>query len=254
MVAKDGEGPGTVLEGFTITGGGGELEPAIDSEFSALTLRDCVVTGNVGLLAVYTRSGRVVLERTRVEGNTPSEGVVMRARRGSLVLKDSVIACGAATVGYSEEHGATLIDGGSFACAGAVAIRSLHAPARITHVVIDGEVVIENEEPGAEGAVIEGSVLRGGARVILSDMTLRNVVATAPIVATRSNLTIEGSIVTGAACGISASGSAVIVQYLPRQAGTPATSRAAGARRASNAGSPRGGLKAQGGRSKFTGG
>src|SRR5688572_29767633 len=61
---NDGEGRGTVVAGFTLTGGGGDAERSIEVQFSSLVLRDDIVTGNTGTETLYSNAGHVIVERT----------------------------------------------------------------------------------------------------------------------------------------------------------------------------------------------
>lgn len=209
-----GEGPGTVLAGFTLEGGGGTLEPAIDNEFSVLTLRDSTITGAVGNNIVYGRSAHLVLERVTITGNTATEGLVIRSRRGAIVIKDSEIACDGAAAGYRLEHGAAFIDGSTFACEGGNAIEVFHAPGRVQRSTLAGQLYVENETTGAEGTVVEGVILLSGATVNTSDLTLRNVVSLGTITAVAGTVLMEASIVTGALCALDTSaGSTYSIRY-----------------------------------------
>lgn len=207
--ASDGEAPGTLLSGFTLSGGGSPLKPAIDDEFSSLTIQDSIITHNEGVNTIYGRSPHLVLERVKILNNTPTEGVVIRSRRGSIVLKDSELHCGTSTIGYTLEHGAAFVEGSTFDCPGQRAVEVFHAPGRVQRSVLSGLLYVENEGAGSEGTIVEGSILKSGASVLYSDLVLRNVVSLAGVEANSSNLTIEASIVTGAACGVSGAGSSV---------------------------------------------
>lgn len=205
----DGESAGTRLSGFTITGGGGVDIPAIDVEFSSLVLDDVTVTGNEGTNTVYTRSGHVVLRNSRVYGNTTTEGIVVRARRGMIAVVDSTISCGG-QVGYSAEHGGGFVDGAVFDCPGDTAISAFHGENRVQRTRVDGLVAVENEGPGSEGTIVENSVLLGGATVTSSDLTLRNVLSRGTVKATGGTLTVASGVITGASCGIEADGSSSV--------------------------------------------
>jgi hypothetical protein len=202
--AEDGEGRGTVVEGFTITGGGGPEDPAVDDEFSSLTLRDDVLTGNVGTNTVYGRSPHLVLERVTVEGNAPSEGVEIRGRRGAIVVSGGLVRCGTSAVGVTDEHGALLVDGATFDCPGATAVAVYHCPGRVQRSVVDGILYVENEGIGGEGTIAEDDVLLSGAVVLASDLQLRNVVSLGPLVSDAGALLVEASVITRAACGLDA--------------------------------------------------
>jgi hypothetical protein len=209
VTVDDGEGSGTILAGFTLSGGGGPLVPAIDNEFSSLTLRDDIVTGNVGPNTVYSHGGHLLLEHTTLQDNTATDGQVIRARRGAIVLKDSTVVCGAVGIGYIGEHGASIIDGSTFVCPGAIAVEIYHNPGRVQRSVLDGLLYIENETTDSETSVAEGDVLLAGASVYDAALTVRNSVSTAGLSASYAVLVVEASVVTGAECGITSSRSSV---------------------------------------------
>ena len=207
--SKHGEGAGTEIAGFTITGGGGEVEPAIEVQFSALTLRDDIVSGNTGTVTLLSKFGHVVVERTLFEENTASEGFVVQEWRGMTVLKDSVVRCGAVGIGYLTEHSAAFADGTTFDCPGAVGMEIYHSDGRVQRSVVDGLLRIENEGLEEERAVVEDTVLLGGATLETAGVTLRNVVSLDAITVTNSTVVVEGSVITGASCGIDATASTV---------------------------------------------
>jgi hypothetical protein len=203
--ADDGEGAATTITGFTLTGGGDDAlaVPAIDDEFSSLTIRDAIITGNVGSSTVYTRSGRLVLDRVRIFGNTTTEGIVIRSRRGMIALDATEVRCDG-QIGYSAEHGGGFIDHSTFDCPAGVAISAYHGPVRLQRSRVDGLFSVENEGSGREGSTVEGSVLLGGASVVDGDLVLRNVVALDGVSVKGGSLTVMASIITGASCGIEA--------------------------------------------------
>ncbi len=210
--AKHGEGAGTVVEGFTITGGGAATEPAIEVQFSSLILRDDVVTGNGGTVTLYSYYGHVIVDGTVFEANTPSEGMVIQERRGMTLVKDSTVRCGSAAIGYITEHGAAFADGSTFDCPGATGVEVYHSDGRIQRSVVDGLLIVENENLENERAVVEGSVLLGGASLQFGAVVLRNIVSTGDISMTDAEVLLEGGIVTGATCGLSVNASTVTVR------------------------------------------
>lgn len=214
LQVDDGEPPGTRLANVTLTGGGGGLEvPAIEVSFASLTLDNVHITGNAGDETIYGRSAHLVVQNSLIEGNTPTTGIVIQERRGETVLKDTDVSCGAATVGYQCEHAAALLDGGTFSCAGVRAVEIFHSQSRLQRLDLTGELYVENEETGAEGTVVKGSVLRDGAEVLTSDLTLENTVSTGPVVATWANLVVTSTVITGQACAITSSNSNVSTSY-----------------------------------------
>ncbi len=210
--AQDGEAPGTALVGFTITGGGSAEDPAIEVEFSSLTLRDCIVTGNGGTVTFYSNAGHAVVERTTFQSNTPSEGMVLQERRGMTLIKDSTVFCSGAAIGAITEHGAAFIDGSTFECPGVTAIEVYHADGRVQRTLTEGLLVVDNEDTELERTVIEDVVLLDGVSISTADVTLRNGVSLSSIVSVNSTVLLEGSIVTGAACGFDAVTSTVTIR------------------------------------------
>ncbi len=206
--AHRGEGPNTILEGFTLVGGGGAETSAIEEQFSALTLRDVVITGSAGLATVYARSSMIRLENVWIDDtNTPAEGVVVQGRRGALVIKDSLVECGAAGVGVQVEHGAAFFDGLTTNCPAGRGAEIFHAPGRIQRSVFSGLVHVENEDRSAETTVVEGAVFLGGVSVAVASLEVHNAVfAGEGLTATAATVTVGGGIFTGAACALQSSG------------------------------------------------
>lgn len=204
-----GEGPGAVLEGFTVKNGGGVDEPAIEEQFSTLTLRDVVLTENVGTVTVYGRSAMLTLERVTIDAtNTPSEGMLIQGRRGMLAVKDSVVHCGAAAKGYEMEHGAAFLDGVTFDCPGATAAFVFHSNGRVQRSVFDGLFHAENEGTDQEATRAEGSVFLGGVLATAVPLQLDNaVVVGEPVRGESAAVVVRSSVVTGATCGVQLVGS-----------------------------------------------
>lgn len=211
ITAKRGEAAGTAVVGFTITGGGGLEEPAIDVQFSSLTLQDVIVTGNVGTATLASNYGHVLLERAVFESNTASGGAVLHERRGMIVLSDTVVRCGEVPTGYWTEHGAAFADRATFDCAGTVAASVYHSSGHFERSIFSGTLSVENEELEHERTLVEGSVLRDGLVAQTGSVELRNVVSYGPLRATDARLTITDSVVTGSVCGVEAVRSTVEV-------------------------------------------
>ncbi len=206
--AARGEGPGTLLEGFTLVGGGGVDEPAVEEQFSALTLRDVTITGSAGTVTVYARSAMITLDRVWIDAtNTPSEGLLIQGRRGMVAVKDSVIECGAAPIGYMAEHGAGFLDGVTFSCPDARAAEVFHCPGRVQRSTFDGQFYVENESASEETTVVEGSVFLGGLEAYFASVEVHNAVFWGAGVTTRSaNVSVDGSIFAGAVCALDKQG------------------------------------------------
>ena len=97
-----GEGPDTVVEGFTVTGGAAERGSAILCQGSTTpTLANCRIVGN-GSNALWTGaelsiSGTVEIESGNVEGG----GIVQLSQGSQLRLSDCTVACNVTGVGGS---------------------------------------------------------------------------------------------------------------------------------------------------------
>lgn len=211
--ANDGEGPGTAVIGFTITGGGAPGEPAVEVQFSSLHLKDVRFVGNVGTSVVYSNTGHVLLERATFGANEATDGMVIRERRGMTVVRDSVVRCGGAAIGYIVEHGAGFVDGSTFDCPGAVGVDLYHSDGRVQRTVIEGLLRVENEQlEQNERAIIEDVVLQDGVTIDAAHVTLRNVVSLGEIATRDAVVVLESSIVAGATCGVRSLGSTITVR------------------------------------------
>lgn len=210
---KTGEGRGTVIEGFTITGGGADDQPAIEVDSSSLVLRNTVVSGNGGTATLYSNGGHVVVVDSTFADNTASDGWVIRERRGTTLLSDVTVRCGAVPIGYITEHGGAFVDGSTFDCPGATAVVVHNSDGRIQRSVVDGLVKVENETIELEKVVVEDVVLLGGISIDVTNVVLRNVVSVGTIQATGARAVLEASIVTGGACGLDDSGSELTIRY-----------------------------------------
>jgi hypothetical protein len=210
--AHRGEGPNTILEGFTLVGGGGPEAPAVEEQFSALTLRDVVITGTSGTLTVYARSAFVRLERVWIDDtNVASGGVLVQGRRGMLTVYDSVIECGSARVGVQVEHGAGLIDGMTGECPKGTAAEVIHAPSRIQRSVFSGLVYVESEDRTAESTVIEGAVFLGGLSAYIASVEVHNAVFTGTgVTGSYATISVDNSIFTDTDCAVQSSGAGTL--------------------------------------------
>ena len=157
----------------------------------------------------------IILERVTIDGtNTASSGMVIEGRRGQVVLKDSVVGCGSVPIGYSMEHGAAFIDGTTFECEGQTAAYIFHNTGRVQRSSFHGALTVENETTTSEETNVEGSVFHDGINAIYTAMEIDNSVFDgAGIVASSSRITLQSSIVTGAACALTSSGSTFSVMW-----------------------------------------
>ncbi len=213
---REGEGMGTRLEGFTVTGGGSDDSAAVDVSFAHLTLRNVRLTGNRGSAVLYARSGHVLLDRVVVEAdNAARDGAVVEAKRGLVAVVDSALSCGRAAHGYYSDHGAAFLDGATFDCPGAVAATIFHGNGRVQRSVFDGGFHVENENNRDEATVVEGSLFLGGVAASTGKLELVNVVVAGHgLRASNSAVAVRNSILTRADCAIEgADGTEVEVRY-----------------------------------------
>jgi hypothetical protein len=209
----DGEGAGTVVQGFTITGGGGPIDPAIEVQFSSLILRDNRITGNHGTYVIYSNTGHVVVERSTFTNNEATEGAVIRERRGMTMLIDSTVHCGDVPVGYFAEHGAAFVDRSTVVCPGGIGVDYEHVDGRVQRTVVDGSIRLKNDALELiERNIVEGVVAKNGISVETAIVELRNVVSFGEVKALGAELTVESSILTGGACGVRADLSTVAIR------------------------------------------
>jgi hypothetical protein len=212
--AHHGEGKGAILEGFTVTGGGNDLEAAIDESFSSLTLRNVELTGNKGFATIYARSAIMTLDRVTIDGdNTASLGVTVQGRRGMIAVKDSTIHCGESATGYIMEHGAGFLDGVTFDCPGGAAAEFFHSNGRVQRSVLDGLLHVENEDADAEKTTAEGSVFLGGVYVYVAGLELSNAVVLGGVEANNAKFTAVNTIFAEAACATRDTRSTISVSY-----------------------------------------
>ncbi len=125
-----GEGPTTILDGLTITGGNGSLGGGLEISLSDPVIRRCVITGNTASQGggVYLSVSDVLFDRCRFEGNSAGDGgAVFADATGGARVVDSAI------VGNTAARGA--------------GIRSTFAQLRV-----QGSEVAENEASDRGGA------------------------------------------------------------------------------------------------------
>lgn len=203
--AGSGEGPGTALVGFTVTGGGDADSGAVEVDLAALRLEDVVLTGNRGLAPVYVHSGDAELVGVEISGNRSTYGVGILQSKGSLELVDSTLACDGATYGLYLGHGSALIDGTTIDCSGAYAAYWEHEVGRIQRSVVDGAIGILSEDDHYDDFLhVWNSVVTGGIAAEYGSLDVRNAVVYGGIVLTQAftYTVVEGSVIADATCGI----------------------------------------------------
>lgn len=181
-----GEGPTTVLDGLTITGGNGSLGGGLEISLSDPIVRRCVIVGNTASKGggAYLSVSDVLFDRCRFEGNSAGDGgAIFASATGGARVVDSTI------VGNSATRGA--------------GIRSSSAQLRV-----QGSEVAENEASDRGGAYFgSSSRLR-----VLSSLIRDNVAAFGGAFrleddgVTARNATIVGNVATTEGFGSVGSG------------------------------------------------
>ncbi|TVQ56417.1 MAG: hypothetical protein EA377_02220 [Phycisphaerales bacterium] len=85
IVMTSGEGEGTVIDGFTITGGAGTNGGGMDIRNASPVVRNCIFTQNSAFTggAIFLRSSNAVIEECVFIDNTASKGGAVRAEFSS---------------------------------------------------------------------------------------------------------------------------------------------------------------------------
>ncbi len=203
VTAALGEGTGTSLEGFTLTGGSGTA--AIYADFSALRLEDVVVTDNRGYYTLLALSADLEMANVRFSGNSPSYGVQIYMDRGGLVASDLDLKCSGATYGILLSHGSGVIDRANIACGGAYATYWTHAVGRLQRSVAVGSHYSEAEDDHYDDTVyFLNDVIDGRIDALYGTTIVRNSVVTGGLGFTTAYTAtaVESSILTDAACAI----------------------------------------------------
>lgn len=202
----DGEGPGTAFVGFTLTGGGGVGDPAINVNFSNLRLENTVVLGNQGIQALHSRSSHTEIVGCTFSQNTGTENIGVYAQRGFLLWKDSHMVCDGLGIGVQISHGGMVIDGGSWTCPGATAIHNEHSVGRVQRVRVEGVVEIVGEF-GGDLTVVENALVLGGITADGAELELRNSIVLGGALALGDGVDgiIEGNIFGNGPCAVTGS-------------------------------------------------
>ncbi len=179
VVAQGGEGDGTALIGFTLTGGvEADYGAAVFVDLSRLRLEDVHITGNRGAALLYSHSGDIALRDVTFSGNTVTEGgAAVTTYRGALDGTGLDIDCDGGAQGMYLGHASALIDSSDVTCAGGTSLYWEHATGRLQRSRLDGLVVVINEEDHATDVVtMENDIFTGGEGVYITFGTavLRN--------------------------------------------------------------------------------
>ncbi len=205
--AVNGEGTGTSLEGFTLTGGGDSAEAAVYVDFASLRLEDIVLDGNGGWATIYGASADIELAGVTFTDNRPSYGISIYMSRGGLVATELALDCGSATVGVYLGHGSGMIDRSDISCRGGNATQWEHAVGHVQRSTLLGNVAIVHEDDHYDDFVnLTNTLVDGAVSVTYGSATVRNSIVTGGITFTTVYLstTVEGSVIEGGYCGITA--------------------------------------------------
>ncbi|MSP55201.1 MAG: hypothetical protein EXR69_06295 [Myxococcales bacterium] len=206
VTAVSGEGEGTAVIGFTLSGGSASAGSAVYLDFSAIRLEDDVITGNRGSAIVYGVSADIEMKNVSFQDNNLRGGVVVYVDRGGLTVDHTSLACDNGSYGLYASHGSAYVDSSTFACPGAYATYWEHTVGLLKRSRVDGSVAISSETDHYDDAMaIQNSFVRGKISANYGSMTITNSVVEGEVVLTNtySLSTIEGSVLTGASCAIS---------------------------------------------------
>jgi hypothetical protein len=205
ILANNGEGTGTRVEGFTLTGGGGGSYAAVDVQFASLHLVDSIVENSRGYVTILADSADVELTDVTLSGNNPSYGYDIYMSKGALLATGLDLTCDGASVGAFLGHGATIIDWSVIDCPRGSSTDWEHTVGRIQRSVLSGGMIVLTEDDHYDDTVyLQSSVLDGALTATYGTMKVRNAVVMGGISLTTTYLdtTIEGSILTDARCAI----------------------------------------------------
>ena len=205
--AAAGEGPGTTVEGFTLTGGGTSGEAAVSVDFASLRLADVILTGNGGFSTIYGDSADIEVDGAVIEDNRASYDIAVYMSRGSFVASDMTLDCNGVSTGVYLGHGSGLIDSSEIACSRGNATHWEHAVGRVQRSVLTGSVYVLAEDDHYDDFVhLTNSIIEGNISQTYGSMWIRNSIVDGSISFTTVYLDtkLEGSIFTGAACAVSA--------------------------------------------------
>ncbi len=201
-----GEGDGTSMTGFTLSGGTDTTGAGLYVDFSAIRLEDVLFTDNRGSYVVASESGDVEMENVSFAGNSLRSGALVYAVRGDIVAHDTSFECDNGAYGLYTAHGSAYIDESSFGCGAAESNFWNHTVGQIRRSVVDGAIVIESETDHYDDVIaIENSIVHGDVSANYGSLLVRNSVVDGKVSVTNTYTltTIEGTILTGATCAIS---------------------------------------------------
>ena len=210
VVAQGGEGEGTGLIGFTLTGGQETAYgAAVFVDLSTIRLEDVEVTGNTGAAILYSHSGAVaLLDVTFGDNSSTAEGASIVTYRGTLNATGLAVGCGDSAHAVYLGHGSALIDASTVVCPSGTAMHWEHTTGRLERTRVDGLVVVIGEQGHDTDVVtMENNLFTGGAGVYISDGTalIRNSTVIGVVTLVRVlEPVVEANIFAGGGCGIDA--------------------------------------------------
>ena len=202
--AATGEGTGTTLAGFTLRNGGSNGEAAVVVDFASLRLEDVVLEDNRGYTTIYGASADVELSGVTLRDNRESYGMSIYMSRGGLLASDLSVECSGAT-GLYLGHGAALLDRLQVDCGTGTAVNWEHAVGHLQRSVLGGGVYVLSEDDHYDDFVyVTNTIVGGSVAATYGSVVVRNSVVTGGVSTTTVYLDsrIEGSVITGARCGI----------------------------------------------------
>ncbi len=205
VTAVSGEGEGTSLTGFTLTGGTADTGSAVYMNFTALRLEDDVITGDRGSELVYAASADLELENVTFLANSFGRGVLVYLDRGGLTVDHSSLYCENGGYGVYAGHGAVYVDNSNFVCVGAYASYWNHTVGRLKRTLIEGTVVVESETDHPDDALtLENSVISGALSANYGSLIVTNSIVDGPVSMTNTDTSsrVEGSVFTGYSCAL----------------------------------------------------
>jgi len=167
-----GEPAGTLLQGFTLTGGMANSGGGVRVDASSLTIRDCVIENNQAHTGggVYGISGAVVtVEDSTIQGNTATllgAGAYAAISGTQLTLRNVVVTADSTTPSVQVRDTCTLlVEGSTFLDVAGTALQADHATAIVRDTLFDGTVGYGLVVTDFANVTVSRSVFRRGSGV-----------------------------------------------------------------------------------------
>lgn len=168
----EGEGPRTLVSGFTFTGATG-TGAGVEVEMSSLRLENSIVRDTHGRNAIHGRSADLRLKGVTVIDNSSTQGSTVYLQRGALLMVDSHVTCGPDPTGIEADHGAFLVDRTTSECPGARAFFNEHSEGRLQRSVLRGGLDYDGED-GNDLMYVENTIVTGIFEVTGGTLTMKN--------------------------------------------------------------------------------